>query len=119
MCQLLQHGSSLVGLVALLLSFMLLLRSPPKVEVPGVNSRWILLALVAVGVVMMNARLYVFGVTGFGHAVVATISGIFAGCLLAALVLMRSVDRLKCNMTRFSVAQTQPSHPASEPRREF
>ena len=98
--QLLQHGSSLLGLVAVLVSIECLLRHQPKAEVPAVNCRWIFLALVVVSGLMMNARLHAIGVAGFGHTVVATIGGGFAGCFMAACMLRSRVNRLKQTMQR-------------------
>ncbi len=99
--RLLQHGSTLLGFAILglvlrrQLERRLTLRVPPSSKR---RARALALTFVVAGGAILNARLHTQGNLLIGHAVVATVSGVLAGLLVASGLCASSIGELKRGM---------------------
>jgi len=94
----LQHTSTIIGLVVLTVVVARAIRRAAPVavpELPRTAARWLVAGCTIVAVALTTARLVVMHRTGIGDLIVAVIAGLLAGMLLASAILFGPGRRLQ------------------------
>jgi hypothetical protein len=93
----LQHASTAIGLPIVIAAIVRAIRREPAIELPA-TARWlprtVFAGCVAVGITSVTARSLAMHLTDPGNLVIAPISGLLAGSVVASAILRRRAMRL-------------------------
>lgn len=108
--QILQHGSTVVGLAAITAYVLWRIQRTPRIalDVPRRRARIVFAACLAAGIAAFETRQQLVHLTDLGNQVVGTICGVLLGTLVASAILYRAGRRYQARVLDAHDASLDP-----------